>query len=323
MKMKVFVLLFFFCVTWSLYGQKLSFSVSGGIDDQRLKQTMEINTNQLLVRINDAFSKKSESIQLDMKTVTEDGEIAIQELWSDDHFRFFGGKIFEQINRRENYFQVRNLPVIIGAKDTVDVVIEYTSDGKINDLFIGLNSHQYKRVMNVTGVIDETRRQKILNFIELMRNYYIRKDIDNIKQLYSDKALIIVGKVLHNTGIPVDKVQTTLTQQEVRFQVESKEEYIKGLSKIFATTKYLMLNFDSLSVIKHRKNPNFYGVLLQQSWQTSDYSDKGWLFLLVQFKDNEQPLIWVRTWQDMKDTPENAVFGFHNIIIPDKGQVKL
>jgi hypothetical protein len=96
---------------------------------------------------------------------------------------------------------------------------------------------------------------------------------------------------------------------------------MKRLRKVYNNTKYLLLYFDNINVIKHRKYPNFYGVLLQQTWKSSTYSDKGWLFLLVQFKEAEEPLIWVRTWQEFKDTPPDSVFGLHNFVIRQEGKV--
>jgi hypothetical protein len=61
---------------------------------------------------------------------------------------------------------------------------------------------------------------------------------------------------------------------------------------------YVLLEFEDIEVNTHRKHPNFYGVLLEQYWQTSTYQDKGYLFLMIQFRDDDHPLIWVRTWQD-------------------------
>jgi len=78
------------------------------------------------------------------------------------------------------------------------------------------------------------------------------------------------------------------------------------------------LDFKDIAVVKHRKHPNFYGIRLQQIWDTSNYKDDGLLFLLVQFKENEDPIIWVRTWQDAEKTPIDEAFGLHNFKISEK-----
>ena len=85
---------------------------------------------------------------------------------------------------------------------------------------------------------------------------------------------------------------------------------------MFNKSNNLILNFKNIEVIKHTKNDNFYGVLLQQSWKSSTYSDEGWLFLVLQFREDGKHLIWVRTWQDVRDTSPDSVFGLHNFRIP-------
>ena len=194
-------------------------------------------------------------------------------------------------------------------------------DGRVNDLYIGLSYHQYKGVMAVNNVVDQTRRQIILNFIENLRNYYIKKDINSIRLLYDDKALIIIGKVLKPADIPMDQVQANFTQNQVKYIVLTKDEYLARLESVFNSSKYLFLDFEQIEVLRHRKYSDFYGVLLQQSWNSSGYNDRGWLFLLIQFKEASEPLIWVRTWQDVKDTPAGEVFGLHNFVIRQKGNI--
>jgi len=300
---------------------KISFVITTGIENGKLKQTIESNTTRLLMTLNEAFQKGSDVPQFDPKIISQNGIEAVTSLWSDEHFYCYVSKIAENIMHKEDYYQVRNIPIVLGKSDSLDVVLDYLPDGKVNDLYIGLKSHQYKRVMDVKSVVDQTRRQIILNFIENLRNYYIKKDIENIEKLYSDKALIIIGKVLEQVDAPVDQVQNNFTQNQVKYIVLTKAEYIDRLQKVFNSTKYLLLDFDNIDVIKHAKYPNFYGVLLQQSWKSSTYSDKGWLFLLVQFKETEEPLIWVRTWQDVKDTPPDSVFGLHNFVIRQESKV--
>jgi len=319
-KLLLFLLVFYPFISYS-QGNKITFSITSGIENGRLKQTIEMNTVKLFQNLNETYQKGSDILQLDPKIISQEGIKAINELWGDGHFYCYASKISETIVLKDGYYQVRNIPVILEKTDSVDVVIDYATDGKVNNLFIGLSAYQYKRVMDVNSVIDQTRRQIILNFIENLRTYYIKKDIENIKKLYSDKALIIIGKILEPVNVKMDQVQNNFTQNQVNYIVLTKGEYISRLQSVFNSTKYLLLDFDHIDVIKHRKYPNFYGVLLQQSWKSSTYTDKGWLFLLVQFKENEEPLIWVRTWQDVKDTPSDSVFGLHNFVIRQGGQI--
>ena len=39
---------------------------------------------------------------------------------------------------------------------------------------------------------------------------------------------------------------------------------------------------------------------MMQSWNTKRYSDEGYLFLMIDFSNEDNPLIHVRTWQPNK-----------------------
>jgi len=63
--------------------------------------------------------------------------------------------------------------------------------------------------------------------------------------------------------------------------------------------------------VKHDREPNVYGVELIQHWNATGYnnvpgySDVGRLFLMIDFRKEDEPLIWVRAWQ-----PLNTKDGF-------------
>ena len=59
--------------------------------------------------------------------------------------------------------------------------------------------------------------------------------------------------------------------------------------------------------MNHPKYPQVYGVNLKQSWTSSNYSDQGYLFLMIDFRDEKKPVIHVRSWQPLKDTPSEEV----------------
>ena len=48
------------------------------------------------------------------------------------------------------------------------------------------------------------------------------------------------------------------------------------------------------------KYNEIYGVTLKQFWNTTNYSDVGYIFLMIEFKDDENLIIHVRTWQPEK-----------------------
>lgn len=67
------------------------------------------------------------------------------------------------------------------------------------------------------------------------------------------------------------------------------------------------MKFSDIEIVEHPKYDNIYGVTLKQLWKTDRYQDEGYLFLMVDFRDSDNPLIQVRTWQPYKDTAGNIV----------------
>ena len=57
---------------------------------------------------------------------------------------------------------------------------------------------------------------------------------------------------------------------------------------------------------------DIFGVTLKQHWNSSNYSDVGYLFLMINFEDEMNPTIQVRTWQpdkyNGKPLPREEVF---------------
>jgi hypothetical protein len=146
----------------------------------------------------------------------------------------------------------------------------------------------------------------ILDVVENFRTAYNRKDTSFLYNIYSDDALIITGK---EVGKPKEKLDVPKATNTTKFEysVQNKKTYLAKLKNIFAANSYINIKFDNIVVTRHEGNPNIYGVTLKQHWNTSSYSDKGWLFLMFDYKDENNPQIWVRTWQPLKDANGNDI----------------
>ncbi len=315
-----FLLILSFNLCNSQVNNSVIFTIKGGAPDNTLKRKIEINTSKFLSKLNEEYKKGSSELSFDEKIITENGKQSVSDLWKNEHFYSVESKISEFLLQNNDSFQIRNIPIAfkIDDKQKIDGVLHFLPDGKIDEFRFGLEANQYREILYGTSdAIDQTRREIISYFLENLRTAYVEKNISYIEKLYSDKALIIVGKVLKTVDIPNDSYQKTFTSDQIEYQVLTKSEYISRLQQVFSNISYLRLDFKKIQVMKHRKYRNFYGIRLQQSWESSGYKDEGLLFLLVQFKDNEDPLIWVRTWQDVNDTPKGNEFDLHNFTITD------
>ncbi|GAB1416653.1 hypothetical protein MASR2M117_20590 [Paludibacter sp.] len=59
------------------------------------------------------------------------------------------------------------------------------------------------------------------------------------------------------------------------------------------------------------KERELYGIQIKQDYFSTNYGDTGYLFLLIDFDNPDEPLIHVRTWQPQKN-PDGSIYGIEN-----------
>lgn len=143
-------------------------------------------------------------------------------------------------------------------------------------------------------VTDSIRRSGILEYCESFRRAYTTKDIDFIRQVFSDNALIIVGHVVK----PAQTADGIVPRDRVKHITLSKNDYIRRLIRIFKANKHIDIHFSDFKIMRHPTMDGIYGVSMRQRYSNDMYSDDGYLFLLWDFRDPERPVIHVRTWQE-------------------------
>lgn len=141
---------------------------------------------------------------------------------------------------------------------------------------------------------DKKRRQTILNYCEHLRMAYTTKDVDFIRQVFSENALIIVGNVVKARP---GNAARMMGGRQVEYNLRTKSEYIARLQKAFAANKSINVKFGNFRIMRHPSADGIYGVSMRQAYSSDIYSDDGYLFLLWDFRNPEMPLIHVRTWQ--------------------------
>ena len=140
---------------------------------------------------------------------------------------------------------------------------------------------------------DAQRRTVILNYCEHFRAAYPTRDIDFLRQVFSDQALIIVGNECRTK--PGD--DPLARGSRVSFHLRTKQEYLSRLAKAFAANKRVDVTFSDFHIYRHPTMDGIYGVVLRQQYRSDRYADDGYLFLLWDFRNPSMPLIHVRTWQ--------------------------
>lgn len=156
---------------------------------------------------------------------------------------------------------------------------------------------------------DSISRRKILNYCEHFRTAYTTRDIDFIRQVMSDNALIIVGHTVKSA----EANHSLSASPAVRYSVRTKKQYLENLTKIFAANKKISVDFTDFRILRHPTMDGIYGVTLRQKYASDKYADEGYLFLLWDFRNPSMPQIHVRTWQPTASlTDEDEIFGLED-----------
>ena len=283
--------------------QKNNFKFTDGATES-LRIIMQQNTKAVFDVINDSYHSKKNGLQLSQNNTTSDARDRLQALWSTSSFYCTKTDVQQSVLKMPNgNWQVRNIPVFFEQGETdedknQDIVIEFTPTGIINDVYIAIPLHQVENILNKgANVIDMRRRQMILEFVENFRTAYNRKDIKYLDQVFSKDALIITGKVLTAKGDGYPLIEK---------KVQNKVQYMENLKRAFATNSYINIKFAEIEVTQPYEKDYVYCVRLVQDWHSSNYSDKGWIFLIIDFRNENEPQIWVRAW-DPIDTPKKNV----------------
>lgn len=176
---------------------------------------------------------------------------------------------------------------------TEDVVLYMNSNAKVEEIAFGLGREALGDIMS-RKEWDGNSRQVMVHFLETYKTAYALKRLDYISSIFSSDALIITGSVVMVKG--KSDIGVSL-KKHVKYTRQTKEEYMTNLKKCFGSNEFVNIHFADNIVRRSHTNPNIYGIQIKQDYFSSRYGDTGYLFLLIDFKDEKAPLIHVRTWQ--------------------------
>lgn len=187
-----------------------------------------------------------------------------------------------------------------------NIVFTFNGDKKICNLSFSLGKETVQSIVGQSSWTEEARII-LISFLENYKTAYALKRLDYISSIFDDDALIITGRVLRNVKGPNEysgNRYVTLTRQ-------SKANYIKNLSMVFASQEYINIQFSDCEVMKLGKGEQLFGIKIRQEYFSTTYSDSGYLFILVDLRDYQRPVIHVRTWQEAPDK-DFGVIGPYN-----------
>jgi hypothetical protein len=292
-----------------LFGQvRPAISLVGGDDVPAIKEQIKQNLEVVLLEMN-RLSRDRGNLDL------------IRPLFAPDAFATFEQFVLrnkaytarkeyspQMVSRRNGEaFDIRSIGVRVkmgetAGSDLQSLVFSFSRKGMVIAVRAVIPNQDYQSMIaSGRSQLDSLVRGTILDFLERFRMAYNTKDADYLEKVYSDDALIIVGSVVKEKE---QKRQddfsrlSLLSRDKVRLVQLTKREYLDNLRKYaFRSGSFLSVRFDSIVVLQHEKHDFIYGVTCRQSWRSATYSDEGYLFLMMDFRNRAEPVIHVRSWQ--------------------------
>ncbi len=191
-------------------------------------------------------------------------------------------------------FDFRNTPGF-----SQDVVFRFDTINKVvTSLAFRLSDQAEYDIVSKTKW-PESSRLLLVNFLEDYQTAYALKRHHFLESIYSDDALIIVGRFVKRAPDLPDRMTLKQTTEEAELTKYDKDTYMKNLRTCFGNNEYIRLRFTETDFNRANNTNDVYGIRVRQEYFSSSYGDVGYLFLLVDLR-HELPTIHVRAWQPDK-----------------------
>ena len=187
-----------------------------------------------------------------------------------------------------------------------NVVFHFNDDGKVDNITFALPRKTVSEIRE-QEMWSDTDKMMLIHFLEDYQTAYALKRLGYISSVFSDDALIITGMYL----APQKQKDSYHSNPLIKYNRLKKKEFLKRLERTFATKEYINLHFEDVTIRRSGSKESVYGVQLKQNYYSSNYGDQGYLFLLIDLKDKQEPIIHVRTWQPNKNK-EGQIFGLEH-----------
>lgn len=153
----------------------------------------------------------------------------------------------------------------------------------------------------VLGHLDwsEKSRTRIVGFLEDYRTAYATKNLEYLDKVFDDNAVIVLGKRLQVA--PQLNKEGYMNNHRVQFTQLTKREFLRNLRRQFQSKDYINLHFSQNRIYQLQKGVERYGIEIKQDYCSSNYGDTGYLTLIFDLTNPDQPVIHVRTWQEQPD----------------------
>lgn len=176
------------------------------------------------------------------------------------------------------------------------VTLTFSADMKIETVAFALGEEARRDIFQKEAW-SETARMTIATFLENYKTAYALERLDYIRSIFDDDAIIIVGSMLRPKGA----AKKAADQPLVRYTRYGKDQFIRHLEECFRRNSFVNIRFADNDVTRMGRGGETYGIQIRQDYYSQTYADTGYLFLMVDLNNPDEPNITVRTWQPERD----------------------
>ena len=184
-----------------------------------------------------------------------------------------------------------------------DVVMTFNQEKQIENIAFGLGQIAENDILckHAPGWKDETR-EMLMEFLENYKTAYCLKRLDYIRDIFADDAVIIIGNVTKRKTMQMgdhDRAISEGGQEVIQYNRYTKDDYLKNLERCFRRNEFINIRFSNNDIqwLEKYKDEEIFAIQIGQEYNSTSYADQGYLFLLVNMTNHDQPQIKIRTWQ--------------------------
>ncbi len=244
---------------------------------------------------------------------SEDGLAMYKKLLNYGQARLLGNPQFS-FYTMGNRVVCRSIPMAFSFKNNKrkfveDVTFTFDENKKIECVAFGLGNQAKTDIFNKgVGAWSDYAKMVIATFLENYKTAFALKRLDYLESVFDDNATIITGHIIKKAPKVAVEGESYINSnnQLIKYTRQTKSEYLRKLKMCFQSNQFINIRFADNDVVKMGAGGETYGIQIKQDYYSTNYGDHGYLFLMVDFNDPENPSIKVRTWQPDRNPNINS-----------------
>ncbi len=247
--------------------------------------------------------------------ISENTKSKILSLWTRQKFRLPGKSVTLGVAKLygTTEYAVFSVPLQAeGVSNCVDYTIQFNSNGLITNFERSPFSLSQLKFATGNRTIDAQTKNIINVMLYQLSNAYATKDVEYLRKIYDPNGYCITGTKSNSNVSTVSAANERRVQLDKDYYdltIKKLSEYVDDLeNKVFKYNAWVKPIFGTPEITAHQ-NPDaeydgIYYINVFQNYQSQHYNDKGWLTLVVNLRNQSNPLILARVWLPNKITNE-------------------